>query len=66
MAGVVGIEPTDEGFRVPCLTAWLHPNVAVICFNQLKLADLHRQSIAKALTSFNCDCLVREKSIQWL
>ena len=27
MAGVAGIEPTNEGVKVPCLTAWLHPNV---------------------------------------
>ena len=26
MAGVAGIEPTNEGVKVPCLTAWLHPN----------------------------------------
>ena len=25
MAGMVGLEPTDEGVKVPCLTAWLHP-----------------------------------------
>ena len=28
MAGVVGFEPTSEGVKVPCLTAWLHPNMA--------------------------------------
>ena len=27
MAGVAGIEPTNEGVKVPCLTAWLHPNI---------------------------------------
>ena len=27
MAGVVGFEPTDGGFRVLCLTTWLHPNI---------------------------------------
>ena len=26
MAGVAGIEPTYQGVKVPCLTAWLHPN----------------------------------------
>ena len=25
LAGVAGIEPTNEGVKVPCLTAWLHP-----------------------------------------
>ena len=28
MAGVAGIEPTNEGVKVPCLTSWLHPNAA--------------------------------------
>ncbi len=27
MAGVAGFEPTNAGVKVPCLTAWLHPNV---------------------------------------
>ena len=26
MAGVVGLEPTDGGVKVRCLTTWLHPN----------------------------------------
>ena len=30
MAGVAGIEPTNEGVKVPCLTAWLHPNGPVL------------------------------------
>lgn len=25
LAGVAGIEPTNAGVKVPCLTAWLHP-----------------------------------------
>ena len=29
MAGVAGIEPTSAGVKVPCLTAWLHPNALV-------------------------------------
>ena len=24
--GVAGFEPTHEGVKVPCLTAWLYPN----------------------------------------
>ena len=28
MAGVAGFEPTNAGVKVPCLTAWLHPNRA--------------------------------------
>ena len=27
VAGMVGLEPTNAGVKVPCLTAWLHPNV---------------------------------------
>lgn len=27
MAGMVGIEPTDQGVKTPCLTSWLHPNM---------------------------------------
>ena len=26
MAGVAGFEPTNDGVKVRCLTAWLHPN----------------------------------------
>ena len=26
MAGMAGFEPTDDGVKVRCLTAWLHPN----------------------------------------
>jgi hypothetical protein len=26
MAGVAGFEPTHDGVKVRCLTAWLHPN----------------------------------------
>ena len=30
MAGVVGFEPTHDGVRVRCLTAWLHPSGRVL------------------------------------
>ncbi len=26
LAGMVGLEPTNAGVKVPCLTTWLHPN----------------------------------------
>ena len=26
VAGMVGLEPTNAGVKVPCLTTWLHPN----------------------------------------
>ena len=25
LAGMAGLEPADEGVKVPCLTTWLHP-----------------------------------------
>lgn len=27
LAGVAGFEPTNDGVRVHCLTAWLYPNI---------------------------------------
>ena len=30
MAGVAGFGPTNAGVKVPCLTAWLHPNNFII------------------------------------
>ena len=26
MAGIAGFEPANDGVKVRCLTAWLHPN----------------------------------------
>ena len=28
MAGMAGLEPANAGVKVPCLTTWLHPNIA--------------------------------------
>ena len=28
VAGMAGLEPADEGVKVPCLTTWLHPCIA--------------------------------------
>ena len=30
MAGMAGIEPARQGVKVPCLTAWLHPNKTMV------------------------------------
>ena len=27
LVGIVGFEPTNEGVKVPCLTAWLYPKI---------------------------------------
>ena len=35
MAGVAGLEPTNAGVKVPCLTTWLHPNVLCQCVDKL-------------------------------
>ncbi len=31
LAGVVGFEPTDNGVRVRCLTAWRYPIAVINC-----------------------------------
>ena len=41
VAGVAGFEPTNDGVRVRCLTAWRHPNVLLT--NSI-LSDLARFS----------------------
>ena len=28
MAGMAGLEPANAGVKVPCLSTWLHPNIA--------------------------------------
>ena len=30
MAGVAGLEPTNDGVKVRCLTTWLHPNKKMV------------------------------------
>ena len=30
MAGTAGLEPADEGVKVPCLTTWRRPNVVKV------------------------------------
>ena len=32
MAGVAGFEPTNDGVRVRCLTAWRHPNFKMLIY----------------------------------
>ena len=31
---MVGLEPTNQGVKVPCLTTWLHPNIETALFIQ--------------------------------
>ena len=39
MAGVAGFGPTNAGVKVPCLTAWLHPNILFVICRQSAFAN---------------------------
>ena len=47
MAGVVGFEPTHDGFRDRCLTTWRHPNVDIISkkLNLYKFFNFNKTNI---------------------
>ena len=32
MAGVAGLEPTNDGVKVRCLTTWLYPIIKSVCY----------------------------------
>ena len=51
MAGVAGFEPTNDGVRVRCLTAWRHPNIG---FYAAFAYSLYIQ-LAKITSVFNCE-----------
>ena len=36
VAGVAGFGPTNEGVKVPCLTAWLYPYENLLCYFSTK------------------------------
>ena len=40
VAGMAGLEPADEGVKVPCLTTWLHPCVGERLGPEQKLRPL--------------------------
>ncbi len=42
MAGMAGLEPANEGVKVPCLTAWLHP---IGCVGRGKMMRGRNQSL---------------------
>ena len=48
---MAGLEPADEGVKVPCLTAWLHPHEkdgTVLKISPLSLRfQLHRLNVSK-------------------
>ena len=39
MAGMAGFGPTNDGVKVRCLTAWLHPNIQLPFFCANERAD---------------------------
>ena len=55
LAGVAGFEPTNAGIKIPCLTAWRHPNDKVYgagdkfrtCYLQSHNLALYRLSYAR-------------------
>ena len=57
LAGVAGFEPTNAGIKIPCLTAWRHPNDKVCgagdkfrtCYLQSHNLALYRLSYARRL-----------------
>lgn len=53
LAGMVGFEPTNEGVKVPCLAAWLHPCVylAIILYAKHSKSIRYFRKIS-ALTTF--------------
>ncbi len=42
MAGVAGFEPTNDGVRVRCLTAWRHPNFYFLPAYFIKLTKINQ------------------------
>lgn len=58
MAGTVGLEPTNGGVKVRCLTAWLRPNIFttlilyyILAF--LSISNIEKQGNAAAIFSQN-------------
>ncbi len=54
LAGVAGFEPTNAGIKIPCLTAWRHPNIKNgagdkfrTCYLQSHNLALYRLSYAR-------------------
>lgn len=45
MAGVIGFEPMHDGFRVHCLTAWLHPKITVLNYYNTRLRKNQRKNV---------------------
>ena len=52
LAGMAGFEPTDAGVKVPCLTAWRHPNRQMILYHNL----VNISSVAVRICPRICFC----------
>ena len=53
MAGVVGFEPTHDGIKTRCLTAWLHPNILH------KLQECHSEDDKPMCQDWSDSCQVK-------
>ena len=67
LAGVAGFEPTNAGIKIPCLTAWRHPNDKVCgagdkfrtCYLQSHNLALYRLSYARHISCAPKELLYR-------
>ena len=62
LSGMAGFEPTNAGVKVPCLTAWRHPNITFVArfaqqhyfiINNLFCQDVFVRNISKRIQQ-NC------------
>ena len=51
LAGVAGFEPTNDGVRVRCLTAWRHPNMKLSFQTRFSIADKKHKLFPKTKES---------------
>ena len=53
VAGVAGFEPTNDGVRVRCLTAWRHPNVQLTNHILSNLAEFSKRFCTAFVKNFS-------------
>ena len=53
VAGVAGFEPTNDGVRVRCLTAWRHPNFYIKNQTTRLIMELLYKTILKISSDFD-------------
>ena len=54
VAGVAGFEPTNDGVRVRCLTAWRHPNMKLCGKGAARNADAAQRRKSKITERRKC------------